>query len=382
VRYQLTALTPLLVGDGQKLSPIDYMVWKDQVNVLDQRRIFKLLAKGPRLEGYLSQLRKAEKLDFASWGGFAQNFAGRRIPFEHASSTKFWEQARAESLHIPTFSSGPSGAFLPASAIKGALRTGVTFTRWNAGVLKQIGSRIAERGLRRPGEAAEAMTLGATGGGDPMRLARAGDSDPISSTVFRVYLVRVSTLEQHSGKLELGWKTAPRGSVSGDRADSATPSFAEMAVPGTSFSGDWSWNAYLQNPEIAKILHRKENGDGIFAAANAYAEKLLETQHKYSVTAGISALTAGIDLLRTRLTEVRTRPNACLLNLGWGGGFLGKVAFFETEAAEYRDILKELPYYARAVRPGLPFPKTRHIVFVENRPAVFPGWAVLEIANA
>src|SRR5581483_1095863 len=36
MNYKLTALTPLLVGDGRELSPIDYMVWKDQVNVLDQ----------------------------------------------------------------------------------------------------------------------------------------------------------------------------------------------------------------------------------------------------------------------------------------------------------------------------------------------------------
>ena len=50
MRYKVTALTPLLVGDGNELSPIDYMVWKDQVNVLDQTRIFKLLARGPRLE--------------------------------------------------------------------------------------------------------------------------------------------------------------------------------------------------------------------------------------------------------------------------------------------------------------------------------------------
>src|SRR5258708_3385232 len=74
MRYRVTCLTPTLVGDGQKLAPIDYMVWRDHVNVLDQRRIFKLLAKGPRLDGYLAQLKKADKLDFASWGGFAQNF--------------------------------------------------------------------------------------------------------------------------------------------------------------------------------------------------------------------------------------------------------------------------------------------------------------------
>ena len=50
MRYRVTCLTPTLVGDGRRLSPIDYMVWKDHVNVLDQWRIFRLLAKGPRLE--------------------------------------------------------------------------------------------------------------------------------------------------------------------------------------------------------------------------------------------------------------------------------------------------------------------------------------------
>ena len=45
MRYRLTALTPLLVGDGHKLAPIDYMVWKDQINVLDQ--FGKIDTRGP-----------------------------------------------------------------------------------------------------------------------------------------------------------------------------------------------------------------------------------------------------------------------------------------------------------------------------------------------
>src|SRR5208283_6072572 len=91
MKYRVTCLTPSLVGDGQRLSPIDYMVWKDHVNILDQHLIFRLLAKGPRLDGYLAQLKKADRLDFASWGGFAQNFAGRRIPFENVSAIPHWE---------------------------------------------------------------------------------------------------------------------------------------------------------------------------------------------------------------------------------------------------------------------------------------------------
>ena len=100
MRYKVTVLTPLLVGDGRELSPIDYMVWNNQVNVLDQGRIFRLLSRGPRLDGYLAQLKKATKLDFASWGGFAQNFSQRRIPFENAEAATIWNSASSESLFI------------------------------------------------------------------------------------------------------------------------------------------------------------------------------------------------------------------------------------------------------------------------------------------
>jgi CRISPR-associated protein Csm5 len=355
MNYRLTALTPLLVGDGQKLSPIDYMVWKDQVNVLDQRRIFRLLAKGPRLETYLTQLRKAEKLDFASWGGFAQNFAGRRIPFEHASSTAYWEQARAENLFIPTFCSGPNGPYLPASAIKGALRTGLVFTRWNSGVLREIASRIdGDRAPRKPGESAELMTLGGSGS-DPMRVLSAADSNSIPTSSFKVYLLKVSTLQQRQGKFEVGWKP--------------NPTFAEMASPGTVFAG-----------EMHEVTSRKRNSggiEGIFKAANQHAAKLIAMQRTYAETAGLPRLKASMEALEASLANMR--QGSCLINLGWGGGLLGKAAFLDTEDEEYRKILRTLPFYSKAIRSGMPFPKTRRIVFEENQPATLPGWAKLEM---
>ncbi|HBY63591.1 MAG TPA: hypothetical protein DEH78_27515, partial [Solibacterales bacterium] len=186
------------------------MVWRDQVNVLDQTRIFRLLARGSRLDGYLAQIRKADKLDFASWGGFAQNFAGRRIPFDHPAYTAIWERARSENLFIPTFSSGPGGAFLPASALKGALRTGLIHSRWNEGALKELDSRLkGDRPPRNPGEVVEHSAAGAPGV-SRMKPVALGDSGAVAASAFRVYLVRVSTLVAKSGKYELGWTQRPR----------------------------------------------------------------------------------------------------------------------------------------------------------------------------
>jgi CRISPR-associated protein Csm5 len=383
VKYRLTVLTPLLAGDGQRLSPIDYMIWRDQVNVLNQTRIFKLLARGPRLDPYLAQLRRADKLDFASWGGFAQNYAGRRIPFEHASSTPIWNQTRAEHLFIPTFASGPSGPFLPGSVLKGALRTAYVWSRWNAGVLAEIGTRMeGERALRRPGAAAETMTLGHAGA-DPMRVVATGDSATVRGDQFRVYLVRVASLQpsKAGGALELVWKQAPRGSVPAQRVQDAAATFVEMAVPGAEFSGAWNENQFLRRPEVSRTLHWRGRHDSseLLRVANDWAASLLATQRQYAETARLSRLAESVRSVEAELGRARESGSACLVSLGWGGGLLTKTAFTDTSSEEYRRILRQLPVFAQAVRTGMPFPKTRRIVFAGGEPAAFPGWARLEV---
>lgn len=380
MRYRLTCLTPLLVGDGRKLAPIDYMVWKDQVNVLDQRRIFRLLAKGPRLDGYLSQLKRAEKLDFASWGGFAQNFADRRVPFESPASSAYWNRAAGDSLHIPTFAAGPAGPYLPAAAIKGALRTAMLFANWRNGMLRDVAQRFqGERAPRRPAEAIEEQALGPAGS-TRMRLIGAADSDPVPSNSFKVYLLRVSTLVARGNSLVLGWKQSPRGTVDGARPEDSTPWFAEMAVPGTVFEGHWRERTFFTQPETRRLVRWPESfqRSRIFDAANDYAARLLAIQKQYAVTAGLDLLVQLVEELEARLDQVR-QAGGCLLSLGWGGGLLSKSAYLDTNNPEYRQILQHLSLYSRALSPNLPFPKTRRIVFLNNRPAALPGWAQLQV---
>jgi CRISPR-associated protein Csm5 len=385
VNYRLTALTPLLVGDGQKLSPIDYMVWKDQVNVLDQRRIFRLLSKGPRLEGYLQQIKKAEKLDFASWGGFAQNFAGRRIAFDSPAYSAIWNQAPVSDLHIPTFCSGINGAFLPASALKGALRTGLAASRWNEGVVREIASRAeGDRPLRRPGESAELMTLGSSHA-DPMRLVSASDSKPVPYSAFRVYLLRTATLESKTpGRFELAWKQAPRNSVPNTKVEQSTPTFAEMAAPGAVFEGELHEKSFLKQPEVARELHLRESAslDNILRSANEHAGNLLAAQLRYAELAQLPVLHQTLTNLQAQIAQAQSSRRVCVLNLGWGAGLLGKAAFLDTDNVDMRKILKQVSFFERALRTGMPFPKTRRIVFQDNQPGSVAGWALLEMLGS
>jgi len=378
MKYKVTALTPLLVGDGRELSPIDYMVWKDQVNVLDQNRIFKLLARGPRLDGYLAQLRRATKLDFASWGGFAQNFSQRRIPFENAESTVIWNAASSELLFIPTFAASQRGLYLPASALKGALRTGLVFSRWSASTIDRVAASIeGDRLPRRSGEAAEGSVQASQ-----MRLFGLADSDSVPTSACKIFLTRTASLDtRQPDRPQLVWKVAGRGSVPPARIADSTPTFAEMAVPGTVFVGGFTEHRFLRDPEIVKALGWRSAPDleTLTSAANQYAAAQLELQANYARMANLPALDATVQKLKGELEEGRGASSTCLLCLGWGNGFLGKTAFLDTGNEAYRKILRAIPPIARSIRDNVPFPKTRRIVFGNGQPATLPGWVKLEL---
>lgn len=384
MRYRITCLTPTLIGDGSKLSPIDYMVWKDQVNILDQRRIFKLLAKGPRLEGYLAQLRKAEKLDFASWGGFAQNFAERRIPFEHPSLAAIWEKQRAESLFIPCFCAGPQGPYFPASALRGALHTGLLHARWSPSLWKTVQERLqANRTPSRAAESAEEAAMGPSGYNLMRRFAIA-DSRPVSPNVMKIYLLRTASLASRGGGVELTWKSNGRGSLEHARMAESAAQFCEMAQPGTVFEGTWFERRYLTNASCSKILRWSNPPDAhaLLQAANLHSERLLASHRKFAEAARLTKLAQNLVGLEARLAECRAAGTACLLQVGWGAGFLSKSAVPDAEQEQHHRILRQIANYSRAGQAGLPFPKTRRVVLLNDTPAALPGWVQLELEQA
>lgn len=366
-RYRVTCLTPVLIGDGQKLSPIDYMVWKDQVNVLDQRRIFRLLSKGPRLDSYLTQVKKAQKLDFASWGGFAQNFAGRRIPFAHPDFTAVFNQVPAENCFIPTFAASTAGMYFPAAALKGALRTGLILSKLGEAHFKDLESRLkSERPPRSLAEPLEANLLGQAGSSRTRPLLFA-DSKPLAyEGKTKVYLVKTSNLRQAGQRTETSWKPMV--------------TFAEMAAPGTEFEGTWEERFEFHQPAMLQSLHWKETSARRRAveAANSGAAGLLKLQAAYAEQAGLKSVAESVGSLRQILESLAPDGKSCLLCVGWGTGLPAKAAVTEETQGVYKDLLRHT-VYERAVKTGLPFPKTRKIVFHGNHPWTLPGWIQLDL---
>lgn len=382
-RYRLTVLTPLLAGDGQRLAPIDYMVWKDQVNVLDQKKIFRLLAKSPRLDSYLSQIRRADKLDFNSWGGYAQNYALRRIPLESPALSRVFERALPEQLFLPTFAVAPSGGiYVPATALKGVMRTALLAARLNPAHWSMLGDKLetAERAPRSPAEILESAALGSHGQARTRGFLLADSEPRHAGGLTKIYLTRTATLVDRGGRLELGWKLAPRGTIEGRRVSDATPLLAEMAIPGTVFEGTLAQPAFFNQTETLRALNWKESPGPLryAAAANALAARILSSQRKWAELAGLASVLRSIDILEQRRRDLESSATGCLVCLGWGTGYLAKAAEPDAAQPDAARALKALPVTAAPARSGLPFPKTRRVVFSGEQPATLPGWAALQ----
>lgn len=338
-RYRLTALSPVLAGSGELLTPIDYMVWQNEIRVLDQERIFKLLARNPRLESYLEHLRKAERLEWSQWGGYAQSYSSARIPFASGGLAAIWDKARNEDLHIPRFAHGGGRRLMPGSAIKGAFRTA-----WLGGALdgekgRKLWSECAAAGLRWKTLSA----LDAAGGRQALEgLAFTDARTPADS--FRIFQTRVLVLRTESKTGPSEWKPGQQ--------------FAEMARPGAVFEGRGALPA------------------GITEALRVQARRLIAEQAAFARHAALKPLAEAVERLRQE--EARLSSDAVIFPLGWGAGFSSKTISPDLSTPEARMMLTGMPGIRKAVVPGLPFPKTRRIALDGGGGAALCGWVRLE----
>jgi CRISPR-associated protein Csm5 len=154
-----------------------------------------------------------------------------------------------------------------------------------------------------------------------------------------------------------------------------------MANPGTVFEGEWRENAFLNREEVRQALRWSQpiTHQTLFEAANLYAARQLEIHAGYAQWTGLEALASSIADLQSKLENARA-TGACLLAMGWGAGFLSKSAAIGADEADHRKLLGMMPWYNRAIQSGLPFPKTRRVVFLKNKPATLAGWVELRIA--
>ena len=215
-----------------------------------------------------------------------------------------------------------------------------------------------------------------------MKVVAVADSHSVQPAAFRVFVTRVASLDtRQPDKPQLTWKVAGRGNVTPQRITDSTPVFAEMAIPGTEFTGSWDERTFFENPELSRVLgwRTTPNVPMFLEAANQFAAAQIELHEKFAETPGLGALAQSVQRLKQELATVRESGKSCLLCLGWGSGFLAKAGFLGTGEDAYKKILRAMPAFGKAIRDGVPFPKTRRIVFAGGQPAALAGWTRLDL---
>jgi hypothetical protein len=135
-----------------------------------------------------------------------------------------------------------------------------------------------------------------------------------------------------------------------------------------------------RNAEANRTMHGKCPAlpADIARAANHAATLLLNAHQRFAEAAGLAQLGALCDALLKRVDEAQAagRFLACV---GWGTGLLAKTIWPAASGERLREGLHDVPGYDSALRTGLPFPKTRHLIVRQGRAVSMPGWIEVEL---
>lgn len=135
---EIEALTPVHVGTGELIGPLEYAISESQVGVVDLGRLFRrdparAEAIGQQLAGTSPTALRSLSLErLLSAKELAQEALWRyRLPASEATLAALG-RARAQEHELrPTMKTPDGRAYLPGTAIKGALRTALIFA-WSA----------------------------------------------------------------------------------------------------------------------------------------------------------------------------------------------------------------------------------------------------------
>ena len=289
---------------------------------------------------------------------------------------------RAKACTSPRFRRGASGPYLPGAAIKGALRTGMVFAHWRDGMLQDVAGaragRAASRGVRR--RVVEEQALGPAGI-EPHALRERGRFGPGRHIAVQdlpaAHLHPAASRRRLSRSAGNRARAAPWMARVPKRARRRSPKWRLPAPPSKAIGTRRLSSCSPRSG--ARSAGRSFSRARIFEAANVYAAGLLALQRQYACLGrhGPARQEPG----RTRAAPgrgPRDAAPACSPSAGAAACPPRAPGWTPPMPTTARFCSSSRSTTARWPR-NLPFPKTRRIVFLNNRPATLPGWVELAV---
>ncbi len=357
----VTPITPLHIGSGKMLlNQYDYALhgkhtWRIDENALmdaqnaDDPRLVEMLARTPP-----AQLLKRE--DFSANSPF----------FRYRLSGKPRATGAGAQLQ-EIIKTVDDQAYLPGSSLKGAIRTAVAWRGW---VEKRVNANPRElnRSRKYAGQNLEKKIMGRNPNHDLLRALHISDSAPAGKDCFIVLNAQVVTKRNLGSPIEL-----------------------EAVQPDTTFK--------LTIKLDKQLFSQWARQNGFWLGGNAaWLNNLAQTVQRHSARRLKNELawykerrgaemTAGF---YRQLLNAKLPANACLLQLGWGGGWESKTfgSHLQANAPFMERIIGDYRLAKGKRHKGDSFPKSRRATVqvikdkhgkTKQRPAVPLGWVLMEM---
>jgi len=325
-RYKIEVLTPLHIGSGEKLYPLEYLIEQKEFLRVNMDKLFTETSFDR--ERFIN---KSKSRDFYL-GNFDRNNALKHSLYKiniHPSTAKeLKENIKTRNSFILDFIKEGKNFYIPGSSVKGAIRTTLLWNLLKESEKKELYKKLLMKQLRKNKKPkdfsinAEESILGKPHN-SLLKAIHIGDSAFIPSSLINISVSRVITKTNNGFK----WKKFGRDRGNTDNPENATPIFFEAIKPGTRIKGSFKINEFLLHPEIAKSLNYKNTEllKEIVTTCNAFShihfnEILNEIQ---------------------RIKNMSLSENEFILHIAWGSGYESKALGNTIDEKLFADIIEK-----------------------------------------
>lgn len=371
----IEVLTPVHVGSGVKLAEgIDFDKTDSSVRIISQADLMKYLEDNP------------DKLNEFIKSGYKISVF-KKLPFER--SFQIDTKGLREILEFER--NGNGKPYIPGSSLKGSIRTAILYNLFSTLPVEAKDKLLKEAKDYKKGEnwASEPILneiFGADSNYNLMRALQVFDAN--FSTEIDLHSLHLLSL---NGESAYGWKKMGKDKKTNkpfplqDNPKYSTFIFVEALPIDTIGYFSISINDFLINNPIASAeLKFKENAilaiKNFITTINSYSKQKLEKEKEFfEKLTSPKILTKVIDEIDNLLDKINNLSNdEFILRISWGSGWKGMTGDFLDD-----NWLKIFRQKYRLGKTGFDiFPKTRRIVFEDNKPKYLTGFVKIKLNDS
>ncbi|HEC91938.1 MAG TPA: type III-A CRISPR-associated RAMP protein Csm5 [Candidatus Atribacteria bacterium] len=364
MKYQIETLSPIHIGNGEKISPMEYVI-DSRFNRIDMDELFR--DKEFNVNGFIDDVNFGSFYLGERYGGIAKKHVLYSLEISK-DATNYMMDKRSE---VQEFIKTGGRPYIPSSSIKGAIRTAIMWYALKNDSeiyfeLENYINKIWDRTEIKPnkkwvGSRIERMIFGKDPNHDLLRVLRISDADRISLNNLDIKEVKILSTTR-SDYYYKGYSSIVESLKRGIKTC--------ISIKIDNFLVKEKENLKF-NDAMIKYIHSFAD------ICNEYAKDLIKYELSFFTRYNDGRLNQIIDFYEGLYDEIE---NGILLRLAWGTGWHGMTVGRLLEE-DILDRLRRLYNLGRRRnKPDFvkPFPKTRKIVF-ENGVARYPmGWIKLE----